>query len=117
MLPLLITGVSGVAGFNALHWFSARHPGRVVGVRPPATWRLTGPGVVAVDTEDRAALERLFREHDFQAVLNTTGNCALKSCELDPAMSRRTNVVSAANVAAVARRFRCRLVHLSSDLV
>jgi len=117
MLPLVITGVSGVAGFNALHWFTARYAGRVVGVRPPATWRLTGPGIVAADTADRAALERLFSEHQFQAVLNTTGNCALKSCELDPEMSRRTNVVSAANVAALARRFGCRLVHLSSDLV
>jgi dTDP-4-dehydrorhamnose reductase len=117
MLPLLITGVSGVAGFNALHWFGARHPGQVVGVRPPATWQLRGPGIVAMDTEDRPALERLFSEHRFSTVLNTTGNCALKSCELNPTMSWRTNVVSAAHVATVARRFGCRLVHLSSDLV
>jgi dTDP-4-dehydrorhamnose reductase len=117
MLPLLITGVSGVAGYNALHFFQRRCPGRVVGVRPTATWRLTGPGVVALDTEDADGLERLFAEHRFAAVLNTTGNCALKPCELDPAMARRTNVVSAANVTAAARRRGCRLVHLSSDLV
>ena len=86
MLPLLITGVSGVAGYNALHWFQARHPGQVIGVRPPATWQLTGPGIVPLDTEDPACyVEQLFSEHRFTAVLNTTGNCALKSCELDPA--------------------------------
>jgi dTDP-4-dehydrorhamnose reductase len=116
-LPLLITGVSGVAGYNALAWFQRRHPGRVVGIRPTRTWQLAGPGVVALDTEDRTGLVALFQAHRFGAVLNGTGNCALKSCELDPAMAWRTNVASAANIAAVARANGCRLVHLSSDLV
>jgi dTDP-4-dehydrorhamnose reductase len=116
-LPLLITGVSGVAGYNALFYFRARYPGRVVGVRPTQTWQLVADDIVPLDTEDRARLETLFAEHHFASVLNTTGNCALKSCELDPAMAERTNVVSAFNIASTARRFRCRLVHLSSDLV
>jgi dTDP-4-dehydrorhamnose reductase len=116
-LPLLVTGISGVVGYNAFLHFRRLYPGRVVGVRPPRTWRLTGHGVVGLDTEDRAALEELFRVHRFRAVLNGTGNCALKSCELDPAMAWRTNVQSVANVAAVARRHGARLVHLSSDLV
>ena len=33
-LPLLITGVAGVAGYNALHYFRERYPGQVVGIRP-----------------------------------------------------------------------------------
>jgi dTDP-4-dehydrorhamnose reductase len=116
-LPLLVTGVSGVGGYNALYYFRARYPGRVVGVRPSQTWQLTGPDIVPLDTEDVAGLTALFEKHRFRSVLNTTGNCALKACELDPAMAERTNVVSAVNLAAVARRFECRLVHLSSDLV
>src|SRR5581483_8447792 len=40
-----------------------------------------------------------------------------KSCELDPAMARTLNVVSAGIVADNVRRHRCRLVHLSSALV
>jgi dTDP-4-dehydrorhamnose reductase len=116
-LPLLITGVSGVAGYNALFYFRARYPGRVIGVRPTQTWQLVGDDIVPLDTEDRAGLAALFAEHRFRSVLNTTGNCALKSCELDPAMAERTNVVSAANLATTARQFDCRLVHLSSDLV
>ena len=116
-LPLLITGVSGVAGWNAFPYFHRRHPGRVVGVRPTATWRLTTDGVVALDTEDRPGLHALFERRRFRSVLNCTGNCALKSCELDPAMARRTNVDSAVHIAEVARRFDARLVHLSSDLV
>ncbi|HTU20463.1 MAG TPA: sugar nucleotide-binding protein [Gemmataceae bacterium] len=116
-LPLLITGISGVAGYNALPYFQRRHPGQVIGIRPTQTWQLVGPGVVAVDTQDRDALFDLFRSHGFRAVLNCTGNCALKSCELDPAMAWRTNVVSAVNLAAAAGAFGARLVHLSSDLV
>jgi dTDP-4-dehydrorhamnose reductase len=116
-LPLLITGISGVAGYNAFAHFRRRYPGRVLGVRPTQTWRLVGEGVVPLDTEDRAGLRALFEGHRFGAVLNCTGNCALKSCELDPAMAWRTNVASAANIAAVARAFGARLVHLSSDLV
>jgi dTDP-4-dehydrorhamnose reductase len=116
-LPLLVTGISGVAGYNAFFHFRRRHPGRVIGVRPTQTWQLTGDGIVGLDTEDRAGLEELFRRHRFRSVLNGTGNCALKSCELDPAMAWRTNVLSVCNVAAVARAFGARLVHLSSDLV
>jgi dTDP-4-dehydrorhamnose reductase len=116
-LPLLITGISGVAGYNAFLHFHRLHPGQVVGVRPRQTWRLDGPGVIGLDTEDRDGLHELFRLHGFRAVLNCTGNCALKSCELDAAMAWRTNVVSAENLAAAAHAHGARLVHLSSDLV
>src|SRR5438045_3968490 len=36
-LPLLITGITGVAGYNALHYFRARYPARVIGIRPRQT--------------------------------------------------------------------------------
>src|SRR5580692_9366854 len=116
-LPVLITGISGVAGYNALAYFQQRYPGQVIGIRPTQTWQLVGDGVEPLDTEDRDGMLDLFRKRGFRSVLNTTGNCALKSCELDPNMARRTNVVSAANLVDMTVRFGCRLVHLSSDLV
>jgi dTDP-4-dehydrorhamnose reductase len=116
-LPLLITGISGVVGYNAFAYFQRRYAGQVFGIRPRQTWQITGPGVVPLDTEDVAGLRNLLQQHSFAAILNTTGNCALKSCELDAAMAWRTNVASAANIASVARAHGCRLVHLSSDLV
>ncbi len=116
-LPLLVTGISGVAGYNAFVHFRHHFPGQVVGIRPTQTWRLVGPGIEALDTEDEHTLAELFHRHRFRAVLNTTGNCALKSCELAPEMAHRTNVVSARNVARAARDHGARLVHLSSDLV
>ena len=51
-LPLLITGISGVAGYNALAYFQARYPGRVIGMRQRDNWRFTGPGIVACDAEE-----------------------------------------------------------------
>jgi dTDP-4-dehydrorhamnose reductase len=116
-LPLLITGITGVAGYNAFLHFRRRHPGQVIGTRPRKTWRLEGDGIVALDAEDKAGMAELFHTYRFRTVLNAVGNCALKSCELDPAMARVLNVASAEAVADRVRAHGCRLVHLSSDLV
>jgi dTDP-4-dehydrorhamnose reductase len=116
-LPLLVTGITGVAGYNAFRYFQRRYPGMVIGTRPRQTWKLTGEGVVAVDGEDQASLAELFRTYRFPSVLNCLGNCALKSCELDPAMARLINVESAAALIENARLHGSRVVHLSSDLV
>jgi dTDP-4-dehydrorhamnose reductase len=117
MLPLLLTGITGVAGYNALQYFQRRYPGQVVGTRPQQTRTLRGDGIVALDAEDASGMRALFRKFRFRAVLNAVGNCALKSCELDPAMARLVNVASAEAIAANVREHGCRLVHLSSDLV
>src|SRR5947209_11354849 len=93
-LPLLITGATGISGYNALHYCRKRHPGQVYGTRPHKTWRFHGEGIVALDAEDASGLRALFEQHRFAAVLNCVGNCALKSCELDPAMAAQINVAS-----------------------
>jgi dTDP-4-dehydrorhamnose reductase len=116
-LPLLVTGITGVAGLHAFRHLHARHPGQVIGTRPHKTFRLTGPGIVPLDAEDAVGMRRLFDEHGFRSVLNAVGNCALKSCELDPEMARTLNVASAAALIDAATRHGSRVVHLSSDLV
>jgi dTDP-4-dehydrorhamnose reductase len=116
-LPLLITGISGVAGFNALPFFQNRHTGLVVGIRQHDNWRLNGPGVVLCDAEDYEGLSRLFDRHRFAGVLDCAGNCALKSCELDPEMAWRINVAGVENLLRVVSGRAARLVHLSIDLV
>jgi dTDP-4-dehydrorhamnose reductase len=116
-LPLLITGIAGVAGYNALHYFRALYPGQVIGIRQRDNWRLTGDGIVACNAEDRDGLSRLFDRHRFAGVLDCAGNCALKSCELDPDMAWRINVEGVASLLAVTAGRNVRLVHLSIDLV
>lgn len=116
-LPLLITGVAGVAGYNALAYFRQRYPGQVIAIRQRDNWRLDGPGIVACNAEDQPALAELFARHRFGSVLNCAGNCALKACELDPQMAWRINVEGVRNLASLVRSVGARFVHLSIDLV
>jgi dTDP-4-dehydrorhamnose reductase len=116
-LPLLITGIAGVAGYNALAYFRSRYPGQVVGIRQRDNFRLVGDGVAACDAEDRDELARLFDKHGFRSVLDCAGNCALRACELDPDLARRINVEGVQNLLAVIGSAEVRLVHLSIDLV
>src|SRR5688500_12845089 len=111
-LPLLITGIAGVAGYNAFRYFRAKHPGQAVGIRQQDNWRLTGGGVVACNAEDRDGLRRLFDEYGFAAVLDCAGNCALKSCELAPAMAWRVNVEGVESLLSAIGNSPTRLVHL-----
>jgi len=116
-LPLLVTGIAGVAGYNAFHALRHRYPGQVIGLRRKDNWPLAGPGIVACDGDDRDTLRRLFDRYQFAAVLNCEGTCKLKSCELDPAMARRVNVDSVTALLSVLEGTSTRLVHLSIDLV
>jgi dTDP-4-dehydrorhamnose reductase len=116
-LPLLITGVAGVAGYNALDYFRARYPGQVVAIRQEDNWRLGGEGVMACDAENHVRLRALFDEYGFRTVLNCAGNCALRACELDTRLAWRTNVEGLTNLLSIVVERDVRLVHLSIDLV
>jgi dTDP-4-dehydrorhamnose reductase len=116
-LPLLVTGIAGVAGFNAFRYFHEQYPGQVIGIRRRDNWPLSGPGIVGCDGDDREELLRLFDQYRFAAVLNGEGSCKLKSCELDPQMAWRVNVESISNLLDVIAGTDTRLVHLSIDLV
>ena len=116
-LPLLITGVAGVAGYNAFHYFRPRYPGQVIAIRQEDNWPLSGEGVVACNAEDHVRLRALFDEYQFQSVLNCAGNCACRACELDSRLAWRTNVEGLINLLSIVVERDCRLVHLSIDLV
>ena len=116
-LPLLITGVAGVAGYNALHYFRRKYPGQVIGIRQVDNWRLTGDGIVACNAENNAALRRLFDRYEFRSVLDCAGNCALRACQLDTRLAWRVNVEGLINLLSVIAERDVRLVHLSIDLV
>src|SRR5262245_53750088 len=121
-LPMLVTGVAGVAGYNAFHYFRERFPGQVIGIRQRDNYRLTGDGVVACDAEDREELAKLFARYRFRSVLNAAGNCALRACELGDDLAWRINVEGVRNlldaidsvggVRSDARPDGVRLVHL-----
>jgi dTDP-4-dehydrorhamnose reductase len=116
-LPLLITGVAGVAGYNAFHYFRRKYGEQVIAIRRTDNWPLQREGIIACDGDDRDGLRRLFDQHQFAAVLNAEGTCKLKSCELDPAMAQRINIESVETLLGVVGGTSTRLVHLSIDLV
>lgn len=115
-LPLLVTGVAGVAGYNAFHFFRQRYPGQVFGTRRADNWPLRGPGIEPCDIYDRDGLKRLFDRHQFASVLHTEGTCKLKSCELDPSLAWQVNVEGIENLLNQLSP-TTRLVHLSIDMV
>ncbi len=116
-LPMLVTGIAGVPGYNAFHYFRSLYGESVVGIRQSSMWPLKGDGIVACDVEDRKALERLWDQYRFASVLNSAGSCRLKSCELDPEMAYRVNVVGTENIMRLAEKRGARVIHLSIDLV
>jgi dTDP-4-dehydrorhamnose reductase len=116
-LPLLVTGIAGVAGYNAFHYFRRRYGEQVIGIRRKDNWPLRGEGIVACNGDDRDELNCLFDKHQFAAVLNAEGTCKLKSCELAPDMARRVNIDSVETLLNVIGSAPTRLVHLSIDLV
>jgi dTDP-4-dehydrorhamnose reductase len=116
-LPLLVTGIAGVAGYNAFHYFRRKFGSQVIGIRRKDNWPLKGAGIIACDGDDRELLSRLFDKHQFAAVLNCEGTCKLKSCELAPQMARRVNVESVSTLLDVIGTASTRFVHLSIDLV
>jgi dTDP-4-dehydrorhamnose reductase len=116
-LPLLITGVAGVAGYNAWQFFRERYPGQVFAARRVENWPLSGEGIYPCNLDDDASLKRLFDRHAFRAVLNCEGTCKLKSCEMDPSMAERVNIATVKSLLNVVRGTNVRLVHLSIDLV
>lgn len=116
LLPMLVTGVAGVAGYNAFSWFRQKYGDAVSGQRPVNNWPLSAPGIFGVDLDTVEVTREFIRQHQFKSVVNCGGSCRLKGCELDPKMAQRVNV-SSVNSLLAAIEPDTRFVHLSIDLV
>ena len=116
-LPLLVTGVAGVAGFNAFHHFRRLYGKQVLGVRPVNNWPLSGEGIIGCDVENRKAFLRLVEDRQVRSILNCGGSCRLKACEFDPKMADRVNVKGVESLLSAIEGTDIQLVHLSIDLV
>tara|TARA_R110002049_G_scaffold50370_3_gene143061 strand:- start:98430 stop:99449 length:1020 start_codon:yes stop_codon:yes gene_type:complete len=114
---MLVTGIAGVAGYNAFHYFRRLYGDQVIGVRQPSMWPLQGDGIIACDVEIESEVRQLWQHHQFRSLINAAGSCKLKSCELDHAMAHRLNVLGSQNAIKCAAEFGARVIHLSIDLV
>ena len=116
-LPLLVSGIAGVSGYNAFMQYRAKYGDQVLGIRPTRNWRLSGDGIIGCDLEDVEAVKRILNENDIKTVLNCAGSCALKACQLDPLMANRVNVFCVQQLLNAIKGTDIRLTHLSIDLV
>ena len=136
--PLLVVGLPGVPGYNAFFYLKMLFPNRVGGIVPPnapslltkgsllirpgkspdgTVESLLESGLLPLDPENPHEVDQLFETIPFQAVVDASGWCALKPCELDPALGRRLNVDVGVNIMRAAKRVGARLIRLSTDLV
>jgi dTDP-4-dehydrorhamnose reductase len=121
--PVLVLGLPGVPGFNAFFHLRALYPGSVFGLAPPNAPELTAPGhrfgagILAADPENPKQVADLMDAHNIRTVVDASGWCALKPCELDPALGRRLNVDIGLIAMREAKRRGARLIRLSTDLV
>lgn len=116
-LPLLITGIAGVAGYNAFQYFRRLYGKQVLGVRPVNNWPLSGDGITGCDVENHEEFLRLVRNNQVRSILNCGGSCRLKACEFDPKMAERVNVKGVESLLSAIEGTDIHLVHLSIDLV
>lgn len=116
-LPLLISGIAGVPGYNAFFHFRKKYGDQVIGQRTVKNWPLQSDGIVACDVEDTPAFKKLLIDNNVQTILSCGGSCALKSCELDPTMAERVNVNTVRKILDAIAETEIRLIHLSIDLV
>lgn len=116
-LPILVTGIAGVAGYNAFYHFRKKFGNQVIGLRREKNWPFTGEGILGCDVEDKEKLTSLIKRFGVRSILNCGGSCALKACELDPNMANRVNVNGIQTILDVISETEIQLVHLSVDLV
>ncbi len=116
-LPLLITGVTGVSGYNALAYFQTRFPGQVYGIIPPDTIGFKAQDTFFCNPEQYQELEELVDRLKIRSILDCSGNCALKACQLEPIIAWTLNVEVIQNIVRLTRLRAIRLVHLSVDMV
>lgn len=115
--PLLVTGVTGVAGFGALTYFQARYPDQIYGAVQETDVDFPAKNLVFIDLRDYQRLEEICDKLQIQAILDCAGNCALKACQLDQRIAWELNVDIVYNLARYAHSRGIRLVHLSVDMV
>ena len=65
-LPMLVTGIAGVAGYNAFAFFRQKYGDLVTGQRPKNNWPLSGPGIVGADFDNQEELRKLIAQGRFK---------------------------------------------------
>ena len=115
--PILVLGLNGVPGYALFRYFRTLYPGKVIGIRPVKRPCVFGADVRAVDADGFDALARLYEEFQFKTVIDAGGNCALKNCECNPAISRLLNYTQGVDSANLSAKYGAKIIRISTDMV
>lgn len=111
----LITGITSIHGWPIFQHWQQRYPGQVLGIKNAFARQPAGADVVAVNSEDSAALASVCRAFAPTHIIHCSGLCDLDVAEDYPQRAQELNVQGALNICAEATD--CRLVYLSYDLI
>jgi len=108
--------VTGISGFLGGHLWRHLHDD-AVGISGGSLQPSIDGEVLAIDLTDRAALKQLLRRLSPTVIIHTAAWSDLNRCEAEPAAARQINALVPMVLAEYCGRNRCRLIHLSSDMV
>lgn len=83
----------------------------------PYEGRNLGVATLLADVRDRGALERVFADHAFDAVVHAAGIASVDESERDPDGSTASNLGGTRNVAELCARSGARLIYISTNAV
>lgn len=132
-LPILVLGLNGVPGYALFRYFNKLYGGtdtftgdradiysngnQVYGIRPVKHPCVFGDNVFAIDAEETEKLGELFKNYNFGTVIDASGNCALRACECDTALSKLLNYSQGVDAATFAAQYGSTFIRISTDMV
>jgi len=115
-MKVLITGSTGLLAKGFEETAESGH--EIVGVHK-RDYRVADPRMkhLHLDVSDAAAVDALFNEHRFDAVIHAAGMASVDAVEKNPEEGRASNVGGTAAIARAAKRIGAYLVYISTNAV
>lgn len=109
VMRIMVTGAGGQLGRSILDWS--------VDNGLPAGWQLHALTRAELDIRDGAAIQRCMHELRPHAVINAAAWTDVEAAQRQPDEAWAVNAAGAGQVAAAARTYGARLLHISTDYV
>ena len=116
-MRVLVTGGSSLLGFELIKSISNYGHHCVTTQFATPLPKDLGVEVIAANLEAPGDVDRVFKAHEFDAVVNPAALAIPEKCEKDPARSRRLNTQLPEQLAKLCAANSVRLIHYSTDMV
>jgi dTDP-4-dehydrorhamnose reductase len=116
---VVVTGLAGVPGWALFRHLHTIYPTQVFGVAPEHNTHCNHDGVWYCNAENVLTLRSQIQAlpAPLYAIVDASGNCALRACECAPEQSALLNCKQGLDFAQLASEFGAQYIRISSDLV